>query len=107
MRDSLPKQTEEKLWCQQSSGVSKILVPEKLRYPSLELFYFQWQETYESTFEGQECHLGSGKEIFLRTCGLVNGRVLLLREALQEFMNEVRETKLSLFKIPEKRGLLI
>src|SRR6266536_3099676 len=29
------------------------------RYPSLEPFYFEWQETYESAFERQECHLGS------------------------------------------------
>jgi hypothetical protein len=77
------------------------------RYPSLELFYFQWQETYESAFEGQECHLGSGKEIFLRTCGLANGRVPSLRVALQDFVDEVGEGKLSLFKIPEKRGLPI
>jgi hypothetical protein len=26
------------------------------RYTSLEPFCFQWRETYESAFKGQECH---------------------------------------------------
>ena len=34
------------------------------RYPTLAPLYFEWQEIYETAFERQKCHLGSGKEVF-------------------------------------------
>lgn len=34
------------------------------RYPALQAHYFAWQETYESAFEKQGCHLGSHARSF-------------------------------------------
>jgi hypothetical protein len=34
------------------------------RYLFLARYYFEWQTIYGSAFERQECHLGSGKEVF-------------------------------------------
>ena len=68
----------------------------------MELFYFQWQETYEFAFEGQECHLGSGREIFPRTCGLANGRVPSLRATLQDFVDKVEYQPSGTYPTPKR-----
>lgn len=34
------------------------------RYPALQAHYFAWQETYETAFEKQGCHLGSHARSF-------------------------------------------
>jgi hypothetical protein len=33
-------------------------------YPTLEPFFSQWRQTYQSAFQKQQCHLGSGAEVF-------------------------------------------
>ena len=34
------------------------------RYPTLSPYYQAWRQVYETEFEKQECHLGSGAEVF-------------------------------------------
>lgn len=35
------------------------------RYPTLSPYFKAWRQVYETQFEKQECHLGSGEEVFL------------------------------------------
>ena len=63
------------------------------RYPLLDPFYFEWREIYESAFEQQKCHLGSGKEVFAevheRVAWETEGFLIACWLALQDDVEEV------------------
>lgn len=63
------------------------------RYPTLAPFYFEWQDIFNTAFERQECHLGSGKPVFSeshqRVAWETEGFLIACFLALQDDVEEV------------------
>jgi hypothetical protein len=64
------------------------------RYPRLAKFYFEWRDIYETSFERQECDLGSGADAFPHVEELVTwateGFLMACWLALQDNVKEVK-----------------
>ncbi|PGH01053.1 hypothetical protein AJ79_08022 [Helicocarpus griseus UAMH5409] len=95
-------------WPQNPAGefhVDEDIIEE--RYPALAPFYFSWHEAYEESFEKQECHLGSGAEVFpeveARVAWEVAGSLMACWLALQDEVERVSyEAPTGTYEICEK-----